>query len=224
MTTSDQTLRRERQRARASARALYRERRRLIGPDQQQLHAEAVTRAVLGSGLMNRTSRCGLYFSQHADGELDTLPLLSRLWAASKTVACPVVGSRGEMDFYQVTPRTFLSLNRYGIPEPRTRGARAGRYLKPLSLDVLFMPLVAFDDAGNRLGMGAGYYDRFLARFPASMRPLTVGLAHEAQRDPDGLGQEAWDIPLDAVVTEAGWHAFSPRAMVLSRLDAGRTR
>ncbi len=166
---------------------------------------------------MNRARRCGLYFSQAGDGELDTLPLLSRLWAAGKTVAAPVVGDSAEMDFYQVTPRTALTLNRYGIPEPRTRGTRSGRYLKPLSLDVLFMPLVAFDAEGNRLGMGAGYYDRFLGRFPAGMRPLTVGLAHEVQRTDVALTPEPWDIPLDAVATDAGWQAFSRRAMVLAR-------
>jgi len=165
---------------------------------------------------MNRLQRCGLYFSQASDGELDTLPLLSRLWAAGKIVAVPVVGSRAEMDFYRVIPRTPLSQNRYGIPEPRTRGSGAGRYINPLALDVVFMPLVAFDESGNRLGMGAGYYDRFLGRLPAALRPLTVGLAHDLQRVPEGLERQPWDVPLDAIATESGWQAFSPRAKVLS--------
>ena len=171
---------------------------------------------MLVSGVMARASRVGLYFSQVQDGEIDTLPLLTRLWAAGKTVAAPVVGAAGEMDFYQVTPRTSLAHNRYGIIEPRTRGARSGRYLDPLSLNVLFMPLVAFDADGNRLGMGAGYYDRFIGRLPESMRPLIVGLAHEVQRAAGTLDRQPWDIPLDAVATEAGWQAFSRRAKVLN--------
>ncbi len=196
-------------------RASARRARRAIGPERQAEHAEAASRAVLSSGVMFRASRVGLYFSQAADGELDTLPLLSRLWASGKCVAVPVVGRTGEMDFYRVTPRTALTHNRYGIIEPRTRGTRAGRFVSPLALDVLFVPLVAFDDAGSRLGMGAGYYDRFLGAQPPSMRPLTVGLAHEVQRSADALERQPWDVPLDAIATEAGWQAFSPRARVL---------
>ena len=198
-----------------SLRARHRRARRNIGPERQAEHAEAAARAVLVSGIMARASRVGLYFSQAQDGEIDTLPLLTRLWAAGKTVAAPVVGAAGEMDFYQVTPRTSLAHNRYGIIEPRTRGARSGRYLDPLSLNVLFLPLVAFDDDGNRLGMGAGYYDRFIGRLPESMRPLIVGLAHEVQRAAMPLDRQPWDIPMDAVATEAGWQAFSRRAKVL---------
>lgn len=198
-----------------SLRARYRRARRNIGPERQAEHAEAASRAVLVSGVMARASRVGLYFAQAQDGEIDTLPLLTRLWAAGKTVAAPVVGAAGEMDFYQLTPRTSLSHNRYGIIEPRTRGARSGRYLDPLSLNLLFLPLVAFDTDGNRLGMGAGYYDRFLGRLPESMRPLTVGLAHEVQRAAEPIDRKPWDVPLDAVATEAGWQAFSRRAKVL---------
>ena len=76
---------------------------------------------------------------------------------------------------------------------------------------------VAFDDAGSRVGMGAGYYDRFLGTLPENMRPLSVGLAHEVQRVADPIERKRWDIPLDAVATEAGWQAFSLRAKVLTR-------
>jgi 5-formyltetrahydrofolate cyclo-ligase len=79
---------------------------------------------------------------------------------------------------------------------------------------VLFLPLVAFDDHGNRLGMGAGYYDRYIGRQPAGLRPLLVGLAHETQRASADLPARSWDARLDAVVTEAGWQAFSARAKV----------
>ena len=197
-------------------RARCRRARRAIGPEAQAANAEAATRAVLNSGVMNRAARVGIYFSQASDGELDTLPLMTRLWAAGKQVAVPVVGAAGEMDFYQLTPATALNHNRYGIIEPRTRGARAGSYLNPLSLDLLFMPLVAFDDTGSRLGMGAGYYDRLLGALPDTMLPLTVGLAHEVQRAAESIERQSWDVPMDAVTTEAGWQAFSLRAKVLA--------
>jgi 5-formyltetrahydrofolate cyclo-ligase len=137
----------------------------------------------------------------------------------SKVVGCPVIGASAagkalEMDLYRISPRTRLVSNRYGMLEPATRGIRAGRYLNPLALSVLFMPLVAFDDQGTRLGMGAGYYDRYIGRLSHTLRPLLVGLAHEAQRSDQALPRNPWDVPLDAVVTETGWQAFSARAKV----------
>lgn len=195
-------------------RRLFREQRRALDPGTQAAHAEAVARVVVNARLLLRFDACGLYFTQPDDGELDTLPLLSRLWAAGKTVGCPVVADDGHMDFYRVKPATRLVLNRWGIPEPRTRGRDAGSYLNVRRLSVLFLPLVAFDGSGARLGMGAGYYDRYLGRIPADLRPLVVGLAHEVQRSPDPLPRQPWDVPLDAVATEAGWQPFSRRAKV----------
>ena len=190
----------------------FRRSRRLLTHAEQLSHANAVTRAVINSGILYSASTCGIYFAQIDDGELDTLPLLSRLWSFSKIVGCPVIGPQQGMDFYRVTPQTRLLTNCYGIPEPRTHGTGAARFLNPLTLSVLFMPLVAFDDRGTRLGMGAGYYDRYLDRLDGRLRPLLIGLAHEVQRATATLERQPWDIPLDGVVTEAGWQAFSSRA------------
>jgi 5-formyltetrahydrofolate cyclo-ligase len=64
--------------------------------------------------------------------------------------------------------------------------------------DVVFVPLVAFDVKMNRLGQGGGHYDRYLALHENALR---VGVAWDAQRV-DALPVRAWDIPLDAVITE----------------------
>jgi len=72
----------------------------------------------------------------------------------------------------------------------------------------VLVPLVAFDDAGNRLGMGAGYYDRsFAFRRAAPSPPLLVGVGYEFQRVP-ALAAQPWDVPLDAVLTERGLQRF----------------
>jgi 5-formyltetrahydrofolate cyclo-ligase len=192
----------------------FRAARRALGLGEQITHGESVARAVAGRGLLLKARVCGAYFSRADDGELDTCPLLARLWAAGKTVGCPVIGADGVMDLYRVEPATPLTANRFGIPEPRTRGKGAVRHINPRTLSVLFVPLVAFDDHGSRLGMGAGYYDRYLGGIPTSLRPLVVGLAHEVQRSTTQLPRQPWDVPLDAVVTESGWRAFSTRAKV----------
>ncbi len=144
------------------------------------------------------------YFGNQADGELSTVPLLARLVTTGKRVALPVVGKGGSMSLYRYRRHAPLVPNRFGIPEP----APGAPYVAPLSVDVLLVPLVAFDGYGVRLGMGAGYYDRFLGRLPPSMRPRLVGLAHEVQRSLDPLPFADWDVPLDGVITERGWQSF----------------
>ena len=72
-------------------------------------------------------------------------------------------------------------------------------------MDVILLPLVAFDRKGYRLGMGGGYYDRSLA-FRRSRqqwrRPRLIGVAHSCQQHP-GLPQQHWDVPLDCIITES---------------------
>jgi 5-formyltetrahydrofolate cyclo-ligase len=96
-----------------------------------------------------------------------------------------------------------LRLGRLRIAEPT---GRAGVGLRSFAL--VLLPLVGFDDAGNRLGNGAGYYDRMLAfRRGARGGPVLVGVAFECQRCA-ALQPEAHDVPLDAVVTERGIQYF----------------
>lgn len=69
-------------------------------------------------------------------------------------------------------------------------------------LDLVFIPMVAFDTMGNRLGMGKGYYDQTFSRERLRWRrPLMVGLAHSTQGT-DNLPANSWDVPMDIVVTE----------------------
>lgn len=75
---------------------------------------------------------------------------------------------------------------------------------EPKTLDVIVVPLVAFDLEGNRIGMGGGYYDRFLKRYPKAQK---IGLAYEFQKV-DEIPAEPHDIRLNAVVTEKQTYTF----------------
>lgn len=104
--------------------------------------------------------------------------------------------TRGEMRFYAAKS---LHKNRYGITEPSPG-------LPPVkinTLDVILVPLVAFDRSGNRLGMGAGFYDRALAplRHQESTRPYLIGIAHHFQ-EVKMISPEPWDARLDAILTD----------------------
>ena len=91
------------------------------------------------------------------------------------------------MTFVEWPEHAELVENRYGIPEPPTGGEHAARAAG--ELDVVLLPAVALDGAGNRMGMGAGVYDRTLEGIRTEDRaPLLVGVVHDVERGGEGLG------------------------------------
>ena len=190
--------------SRRDLRRSLRQQRSRLSPAVQQAHARTVIRHLIASGTLLAGRTFAVYSA--ADGELDTAPIIDHLLATGRVVALPVVNRAGAMDFYRVTTTTPLLMNRFGIPEPDPLTAA---YVPRLALDIVFAPLVAFDKLGHRLGMGGGYYDRFL--MSRGHRPLLVGLAHALQ-EVGSLPRETWDVPMDAAVTESGLTGFSARA------------
>jgi len=94
-----------------------------------------------------------------------------------------------------------LRAHRLGMHQPP-----AGSGSRTIDLDIVFVPLVAFDRAGHRLGMGAGFYDRCFGRLRRRTRwrrPKLVGLACEFQLVA-GIEARPWDVRLDAVATDKG--------------------
>ncbi|MGD9385851.1 MAG: 5-formyltetrahydrofolate cyclo-ligase [Thioalkalispiraceae bacterium] len=139
--------------------------------------------------------------------EVDLRELMERSWSLEKKVFLPVLAGfpKGCLWWVEHTPATPMYLNQYGIPEPEH--PRRARRTKLRSLDIIFMPLVAFDTVGNRMGMGGGFYDRSLAKVYRAdntwHRPLRLGVAYSWQQV-DAIPAEKWDIPLDAIATENG--------------------
>lgn len=139
--------------------------------------------------------------------EIDTIPLIQSLWSEQKNTYLPQIAADRTLAFAHYTAHTPLLVNRFGINEPPANTPICALE----DLDVIFMPLVAFDAAGQRLGMGAGFYDKTLAKLAAlKKRPLLVGLAYELQKA-DIIPQDEWDVCLDSVVTEQHVHIFSKK-------------
>ena len=138
------------------------------------------------------------------NGEPDITPLFGPLMETGVELALPVVstGSGNTMQFHAWQAGAALAENRYGIPEPRGTAQ-----VTVSQVDMLIMPLVAYDRHGNRLGMGGGYYDRHLESLRDSPAPLRVGVAYSLQ-ETDSLDNNIWDIPLHAIVNERGWFTF----------------
>jgi 5-formyltetrahydrofolate cyclo-ligase len=138
------------------------------------------------------------------DGEPSLAALVDTARRHRKRLYVPVL--RGPtMRFAELHAGATLRPNFFGIMEPKL-GAR----IDARHLDLVLTPLVAFDDAGVRIGVGRGYYDRcfrFLRHRTHWRRPKLLGVAYELQRVPP-LAPSSWDVPLWGVVTEAGVRRF----------------
>lgn len=185
--------------SRAKLRRAIRQQRRRLTHAQQHHAATALARLLARDGLFRRSRHIAFYLAN--DGELSLMPLLERACILRKHCYLPVITPDERLLFAPYHPGDPLARNIFGIPEP----ARAGLTLADARiLDLVLVPLVAFDLAGNRLGMGGGFYDRtfsYLRHRRHWRKPRLLGIAHELQRVPS-LERQWWDVPLDAVATE----------------------
>jgi 5-formyltetrahydrofolate cyclo-ligase len=135
--------------------------------------------------------------------ELDCQPILVKLMDSNQTVVLPVVvGPEQALDLRVWEQGASLYESGFGTLAPSELAPKA----EP---DIVIMPLLGFDAQGTRLGYGGGYYDRTLAGM--RKRPKLVGLAFAAQ-ELESIPREDHDVPLDAIVTEAGVRHFGNNA------------
>lgn len=133
------------------------------------------------------------------DGEI-ALHAFQLALPAALTYCLPVLTEGRRLAFATFRAGDAVRPNRYGIPEP---AVEPDEWIEPQALALAIVPLVGFDAAGHRLGMGGGWYDRSFAfrRDPRAASPRLVGAAFSVQQL-DSLAPEAWDVPLDAACTE----------------------
>lgn len=133
--------------------------------------------------------------------EVDLQALISHADAQYKTFYLPIVEEKTKTLFFaEYFPgRNSLEKNKYGILEPKNTPLIAAD-----KLDLVCVPLLVFDPQCHRIGMGGGYYDRTFAFTKTQLKkpPYLLGIAYELQRH-DVIIPAAWDVQLDAVVTEA---------------------
>lgn len=177
-------------------RQTVRQYRRQLTCEQQNSAADKITHLVLEHELIRSASHLALFLS--FDGEINTHPLIKKLWTQNKKVYLPVLHpfNRHQLLFLHYRADTQLIKNRFHIAEP----ALNVMDVMPIAqLDILFVPLVAFDKQGQRLGMGGGFYDRLLANWRKKLF-YPIGLAHDCQLV-NKIPTAPWDIPLPEIIT-----------------------
>lgn len=132
-------------------------------------------------------------------GEVSCMPIIEYALSLGKKCYIPKINTEKArtMDFLPYTGQDSVKKGTYGIYEPVGDAKEA---IAPSKLNLVFMPLVAFDGKGNRLGMGGGYYDTFFANFNKKKRPQLVGLAYNFQKV-SAIPTQKWDLAMNAVVT-----------------------
>jgi 5-formyltetrahydrofolate cyclo-ligase len=127
--------------------------------------------------------------------EINPVPLLRRFADAGASLALPAIIRRGEpLVFRAFHFGQELARGQWGIREPRPDAPE----VRP---DIVLAPLAVFDRRGNRIGYGAGYYDRTLRALRAMTPVVVIGLAFALQ-EVDEVPARTWDEPLDLVLTE----------------------
>jgi len=191
---------------RKQLRALFRQKRQRLSERQQQQASLQILSTCLQSSPLAEAHTVACYLAN--DSEISSQAIIEYCWQHNKRVLLPVLHPfcKGHLLFVEYQENSKMQQNRFAIKEPVV----TTKNLCILAdIDLIFTPLVAFDSAGNRLGMGGGFYDRTLA--PIKRQTLAthlIGLAHNCQQA-ETLTQDRWDIPLNGIATPTNYFAIS---------------
>ncbi len=125
--------------------------------------------------------------------EIDDLEILNLLERKNYKISLPIIKKDNQMDFFKWSINNPLKINKYGIPEPVSS--------KILIPDLLFVPLVGYDQNLNRLGYGGGFYDRYIDKAEKRKKIIKIGLAFSYQKVKK-IPVISHDKKLDLIITE----------------------
>jgi 5-formyltetrahydrofolate cyclo-ligase len=178
---------------------LRRVRRSLSARDRKSLD-KSINQALLEFVSARPADHIAAYWA--FDGEPDLMPALRELDRQGRHVSLPVIVDDHDgpcISFRAWNRDVPMEGNRYGIPEPS-----GTRDIRSAEIGLMLVPLVGWDQSGARLGMGAGLYDRFLARTGLSASAILAGVAYQVQKT-ERVPMDSWDVRMHAVLSETGW-------------------
>jgi 5-formyltetrahydrofolate cyclo-ligase len=170
------------------------DRRRTMTMEEHRGASELIMRALLARLPPDSHALIGCYWPFRR--EFNCVPYMRDILRCGGRVALPVVIARGQpLAFRCWTEDAEMEPGVWNIPHPANG--------PPVLPSALVIPLVGFDEAGFRLGYGAGYYDATLAAYDA--RPLAIGVGFEFSRLPT-IHPQLHDLPMDLIITDHGVH------------------
>jgi len=181
-----------------SLRLAYKKHREALTPDQVASKSLQIANQLLSLALWKKTY-FHLFLSNHKLKEVDTEYVLTLLQGKDKEVIVPRMESNFDLSHILRTDSTAIKPNSFGIPEPIE-----GIALSPVTIEVVFVPLLAYDIYGNRIGYGKGYYDRFLAQCDTECCFIGLSFFTPEERIP----AEKTDIKLHYCVTPEKVYSF----------------
>ncbi len=188
---------------RQAVRESLRQTRRDLNQEQQAVASQGLFELIHELDIFSNAKRIAFY--QPIDGEVDPSLLLKHALREGKSCFLPRISDENPefVSFAPYDENTKLKNSDWGIAEPPAPETIPS----PTDLDLVFVPLVAFDRYCSRLGMGKGFYDRTFSFkiFNPQSRPLLIGLAHECQYA-EPFSVKSWDVRLDAVITATKIH------------------
>ncbi len=188
----------------SALRAQFLAARSTVPAKDRALWAKAAALHLRESLVFQQAKNIACYFS--LPNEFDMAFIQQVIIQAGKQCYLPVLTPKKSLIFSAYTPGDVLVPNVFNIPEPVVQ---PNKTIAPETLDLVLLPLVAFDKHGNRLGMGGGYYDRTFAFMRAPMqKPFLIGVGYQVQAAAS-LPIESTDVRLHAVLTEQGLQTFA---------------
>jgi 5-formyltetrahydrofolate cyclo-ligase len=193
------------QEQKSTIRRSIRTHRNSLSESQRKIAGLGLAEQLQISGLLGSSQRMACFLS--FDGEISTQPTIQLALSLNKHCYLPKLRpyKPNRLWFMPYDKKSNMMNNRYGIPEVDLAPQHAIAVSK---LDLVLLPLVAFDSSGNRLGMGGGFYDATFEHLRSTQkRPKLIGLAYQAQQV-SRLPSDSWDLPLDGVCTEESVFIF----------------
>lgn len=182
-------------------RKVFTERRLALSPRELEKISEAICEAAFRHFQLEG-KKISIFLPIERKKEINTYKIWEKARSFGAEVAVPKVNTKtSEIKQILFESEDQLEISEFGIPEPKK-----GRTIAAEHFDFVFVPLLAIDERGYRVGYGGGYYDRFLRK--CSPRCQFIGLNHFDELQPEILDLHGGDVRLNACLTPENLFRF----------------